>query len=166
MEATTQAGAESYLTKVRGRLDAAGYAWLDTGGLFTAAARKKRFQLTKFGMWETFFVFRQLGQLDRAGLQALMGGATAFAFENRSVALPRGLFAGMATFGVALAQSVDAATALAVREEAPPKHWAANEIPVVFDAGANRLYYFEKTPVWGAAYHKGFRKQIAELLTP
>jgi hypothetical protein len=53
-----------------------------------------------------------------------------------------------------------------VREEAPPKHWAANEIPVVYDAATNRLHYFEKTPVWGAAYYKGFRKLIVELLAP
>jgi hypothetical protein len=166
METATHSAAESYLTKVKERLDAAGYTWLDTRGLFTAAARKKRFQLTKFGMWETFFVFHEFARLDRAELQSFVRGATDFTFENRSVSLPRGLFAGMVTFGVALAESVDEATARAVRGEAPAKHWAAQEMPVVYDAGAKRLVYFEKTPVWGAAYYRGFRKQIEELLAP
>jgi hypothetical protein len=111
-------------------------------------------------------VFRDYQQLDRASLDAFMREAVSFVFQNRRVKLPRGLFTGVTTYGIALAQSVDEETARAVRNETPPKHWAATEIPVVYDARANSLLYFERTPVWGAAYYKGFRKQIEALLSP
>ena len=51
-----------------------------------------------------------------------------------------------------------------VRNDAPPKHRAASEIPVVYDTTQRQLHYFEKTPMWGAAYYKGFRKQIGQFL--
>lgn len=166
MEAGTQSGAEAYLAKVKGRLDATGYTWIENAPGFRAVATKKSFQPTKFGMWEDFFVFREYPHVDLATLGAFMRDAVAYTFANRRVSLPRGLGAGLTTYGVSLAGSVDVGTVQAVRNETPPKHWAANEIPVVYDAAANHLYYFEKTPMWGAAYYKGFRKQIAALLSP
>jgi hypothetical protein len=39
-------------------------------------------------------------------------------------------------------------------------------MPVVYDAQRDRLFYFEKTPIWGAAYYRGLRKQITDLLAP
>jgi hypothetical protein len=161
-----EASAEPYLAKVKPRLEGAGYTWIDGAPGFRAVATKKSFQLTKFGMWEDFFVFRDYPQIDRASLAAFMRDAVGYTFANRRVSLPRGLGAGVTTYGVALAASVDAGTAQAVRNETPPKHWAANEIPVVYDVGSNSLYYFERTPMWGAAYYRGFRKQIAALLAP
>jgi hypothetical protein len=157
---------DTYLRQVRARLEGAGYSWTDGAGGFLAVATRSSFQLTKFGFWETFFVFREHGQLDRASMQRFMREAVAHAFASRSVSLPRGVFAGVATFGIALAQSVDPTLVQAVRSETPPKHWAANEIPVVYDRGTSQLHYFEKTPVWGAAYFKGFRKQIEQFLAP
>ena len=37
-------------------------------------------------------------------------------------------------------------------------------MPIVYDETEGRLYYFEKTPIWGAAYYRGFRKKIRQLL--
>ena len=61
---------------------------------------------------------------------------------------------------------VAALTALNVRigPFTPPKHWASNEIPVVFDLADGNLCYLEKTPVWGAAYFAGFRREIENNL--
>jgi hypothetical protein len=38
------------------------------------------------------------------------------------------------------------------------------EIPVVYDQTLGKLSYFEKTPVWGFAYYRGFRLKIRRLL--
>jgi hypothetical protein len=165
VEAGTQSAVEAYFAKAKSRLDAAGYEWLTAPG-FRAVATRKSFQATKFGMWETFFVFRDYPHVDLDTLGAFMRDAVAYTFGNRRVGLPRGLGAGMTTYGVSLGSTVDAATAQSVRNEAPPKHWAATEVPVVYEASTNRLHYFERTPMWGAAYYRGFRKQINELLAP
>ena len=159
--------ADSYVAQVQTRLERAGYSWTgDAGASFRAVARTSSFQVTKFGFWDVFFVFREFQRLDSGSMQTFMREALQHALANRGVKLPRGLFAGVAVFGVALADEVDEATVRAVREETPPKHWASAEIPVVYDARARRIHYFEKTPVWGAAYYKGYRKQIEQLLAP
>lgn len=65
---------------------------------------------------------------------------------------------------MAIARAVDERTLASVRSDAPPKHWASAEIPVVYDQGQGNLSYFEKTPVWGSAYYAGFRTEIQRLL--
>jgi hypothetical protein len=162
----TPSVAPQYLTTVRARLEAAGYTWLDAVSAFTGVAHRSRFQLTKFGMWETFFVFREFHHLDPTSLRAFMREANEFTVRNRAVSLPRGAFAGVATFGVAVARTHDPDATREIRETAPKKHWAAMEMPVVCEATTGRLHYFQRTPVWGAAYYRGLRKQIEELLSP
>jgi hypothetical protein len=163
---TAYTGSTAYLAKARARLESAGYGWVDTRASFAGAARLKRFQLTKFGLWETFFVFREFSQIDQNSLQRFVREANEWAYENRSTTLPRGLFAGVGVFAIALAESVDERTLQSVRENKPDKHWAAVEMPAVYDARAARLVYFEKTPVWGAAYYRGLRKQLTDVLSP
>jgi hypothetical protein len=51
-----------------------------------------------------------------------------------------------------------------IRDTAPQKHWAAAEIPVAFDSATGQVCYFERTPVWGAAYYAGFRREIQRYL--
>jgi hypothetical protein len=67
-------------------------------------------------------------------------------------------------YAVAMVDGLDAATTDAVKTHAPPRHWAAAEVPVVYDRGSGKLCFFEKTPMWGAAYYRGFRKEIAKFL--
>lgn len=161
-----RANGEGYVRQAQTRLECAGFSWTEDADGFRGVASRSSFQLTKFGYWETFFVFREFEQLDRGSMQEFMREAVRHAFANRTVKLPRGLFAGVATFGVAVAERADDAVIRAVRSETPPRHWAANEIPVVNDRGARRIHYFERTPVWGAAYFKGYRKQIEQFLAP
>lgn len=161
---------DSYLAQAKSRLVGSSYSWTDSvaveGGSFDAVARRSTVQLTKFGVWESFFVFRHVPRLDPSSMQTFMQEAFRFALEHRASKLPRGLFAGLAVFAVAMSEDVEPETTRRVREQTPPKHWAANEIPVVYEARAPRIHYFEKTPVWGAAYFKGFRKQIEQFLAP
>ena len=156
----------TYLEGARERLDVGEYSWLDAGTTFAGAAWKKSFQMTKFGMWETFFVFREFDGLDSTTFERFVADAATWTIGHRSVSLPRGLFAGLGVFSVALAQSAGASVLAAVREKEPHKRWAAMEMPVVYDAETGQLAYYEGTPMWGAAYFRGLRKQLTDVFSP
>ena len=133
-------------------------------GTMRAVARRTRFELTKFGFSETFFIFREFASIDAAALRKFSADAFALAKRSKAVPLPCGLLECVWCFAVAIAGRVESAVADSVRNDAPTKHWAAAEIPVVLNQAEGRLYYFEKTPLWGAAYYRGFRTKIKRYL--
>lgn len=134
------------------------------GGTMRAVARRTRLELTKFGFSETFFVFREFESISTDSLRRFSSEAFKLARQSKTIPLPRGLFESVWCFAVAVANRVEDAVAVSVRNDAPTKHWAAAEIPVVFHQAERKLYYFEKTPLWGAAYYSGFRSQIQRYL--
>jgi hypothetical protein len=81
---------DDFLKHAQTRLDGAGFSWTDGAEGFRAVATRSSLQLTKFGFWETFFVFREFERLDRGSMQAFVRDAVQYAFANRSVKLPRG----------------------------------------------------------------------------
>jgi hypothetical protein len=129
-----------------------------------ALARRTRFELTKFGFSETFFVFRTFETITADALRKFSSDAFDLARQSKTIPLPRGIFESVWCFAVAIAERADSGVTDSVRNDAPTKHWAAAEIPVVFNQTEGRLYYFEKTPLWGAAYYSGFRSQIKRYL--
>ena len=73
--------------------------------------------------------------------------------------LPRGLQNGVVSFSVLAAPEVTE-DAVAFACSRPKKHFAAFEVPVLADLTAGRLYYYDKTALWGAVYYKYFRQYI------
>jgi hypothetical protein len=134
--------------------------------VFSWVARRTRFELTKSGFSETFFVFAELPSVDTSSLRQFSAKCLRCAKKMRIIPLPCGLFESVWCFSVALVDGIDADTSEVVRNETPPRHWASAEIPVVYDLKSRILYYFEKTPIWGAAYYARFRKTIREMLGP
>ena len=124
------------------------------------AVRRSRFELSKFGMAESFFTFAEIPNLTPAVLQQFSGASFAFAEKNKKVSLPNGLFVALFCFAVALTENLPPETAAFIRNTAPIKHWSAFEMPVAIDLTNGSLVYFEKTPIWGAAYYAGFRREI------
>lgn len=108
--------------------------------------------------------FSQSLTLSRESLRQFSANAFRYAKASKNVPLPCGLFEGVFCFAVALVSVVDQATAESIRNEAPTKHWAAIEIPVVYERSRKNLYFFEKTPIWGMAYYAGIRNQIKQFL--
>lgn len=131
---------------------------------FIAVAHRTRFELTKIGFAETFFIFEEFDSPTEDSIRSFSSDAFEFAKRSKSISLPCGLGESVFCFPVAVARSVEDLVAHSVRTEAPPKHWAAAEIPVIIDKTKHRLYYFEKTPLWGAAYWSGWRSQIERYL--
>jgi hypothetical protein len=159
---------DSWLNTVRSRLAAAGFVILDDvafeGRTFPVVARRTRFELTKFGFSENFFIFAEFDRLTTETLRAFSADAFRCALKRGVIPLPRGLFESVWCYSIAVAKAVSEPTLESVQSDTPPKHWASAEIPVVYDLAQGRLFYFEKTPFWGAAYYAGFRKQIQRLL--
>lgn len=128
------------------------------------AVRRTRFELSKFGMAETFFTFAEIPNLAPETMRQFSSASFQFAKRNKAVPLPCGLFESVFCFAVAITANLHPQTAQFIRDTPPTKHWAASEIPVAFDLAHGTLCYFEKTPVWGAAYYNGFRKEVQRIL--
>ncbi|CAN5358691.1 hypothetical protein BH10ACI1_BH10ACI1_01730 [soil metagenome] len=127
---------------------------------FKYAAHRSRFELSKFGVAEYFFTFAEIPNLNIGILQQLSAVSFQFAKANKSSSLPDGLFASTFSFAVAITANVPAEFANYIHATAPTKHFSAFEISAVLDLTNGGLYYFQGTPLWGAAYYKGFRREI------
>jgi hypothetical protein len=132
------------------------------GVVYPLVARRTRFELTKFGFCETIFVFRSFEHLTKPALRSFSADAFRCAMKKCVVPLPRGLFECVLCFPVAMVRFADNDAVASLRNEAPPKHWAAAEMPVLCGAGVTA--YFEKTPLWGGAYYNGLRRLVRQFV--
>lgn len=159
---------ESWLQHVAPRLTQQGFqalapdTYLSQG--FMYAVRRTRFEITKFGMSEAFFVFAQIDQLTPQLMTQFGNAAFRLAERCKSVPLPCGFFEHIVCYPVAITYQMHPQMADWVRFQEPSMRWAANEMPVAFDTSTGYLCYFERTPMWGAAYFAGFRGTIEKCL--
>ena len=156
--------ADQWLTHIGPRLDYAGFVPLPPHPDFKYALRRTRFEITKFGMCETFFVFAELPNLTPPMLGAFSRAAFQFAMNSKTVPLPCGLFEAVFCFPVAITTNLHPQMAEFIKLTEPPKHWASAEMPVALDLATGQLAYLMTTPFWGAAYFSGFRHEIQTLL--
>jgi hypothetical protein len=159
---------DTWLSSVRGRLAADGFVILEDvafeGQTYAVVARRTRFEITKFGFSESFFIFGEFDRLTTETFRAFSAAAYRCAKAHGVIWLPCGFFESVWCYAVAIAREVDEATLESVGSDTPPRHWASAEIPVIYDKSQGRLAYFEKTPLWGSAYYAGFRSEIQRLL--
>lgn len=155
---------------MRRRLELEGFTWIDgpTDGARTyqAAAKRRRFELTKSGVSTSFFVFERFDRVDLAAARTFAESAFAYANRNRGGFLPLGLGEAVFCFGVGLADEAEPDAVRWVRDETPPKRWGGAMIPVIVLPASGDVHYLQKTPMWGAAYWKGFRTTAQRILTP
>ena len=159
-----------YLSMVTQRLRANGFNITENvtykSQTFRYVAKRTRFQLEYYGFAEFFFIFYQSQSIDRASLKNFSAKAFNYSKKFRSIPLPRGLFAGVICFPVAIVDSIDSTAAEVLRSEDPPTHWAAIEMPVVYDLGAKQLHYSHRTPYRGSLYWDSLRAMIMTMLSP
>jgi len=79
--------------------------------------------------------------------------------------LPRGLQSGVVSFSVLASLSIDE-DAIKWINKKPKKHFAAFEFPVLYDLNNHEIYYYEKTPMWGAIYYGFFREFTLKNFKP
>lgn len=73
--------------------------------------------------------------------------------------LPRGLQNGVVSFNVLVSNKIDEA-AVQFSLLRPKKHFSAFEVPIIVDLSKEKIYYYQKTPIWGAIYYKHIREYI------
>ena len=159
----------AWMQTVLGRLHAQGFriSLNDSfeGHSLGLIAHKSGFELSAVGNAETFFIFAEFKNLDRETMRYYSGLAFRCANAFKDESRPNGVFECVWCFPVGIVESVDPAAAYSIRNEDPPNHWGAAEMPVIYERSTNTLAYFEKTPLWGALYWSSFRKQINALLS-
>lgn len=155
---------DKWLTHIAPRLQFAGFVPLPPQPHFKYAVRRTRFEITKFGMCESFFVFAELPNLTPQMLGGFSQAAFQCAMASKTVPLPCGFFEAVFCFPVAITTNLHPQMAEWIKQTEPPKHWASAEMPVAFDLATGQLAYLERTPFWGAAYFSGFRREIQTFL--
>jgi len=80
---------------------------------------------------------------------------------NAYQGLPRGFQNGVGSINVLASESIDA-EAIEYAMARPKKLFAAFEMPVIYDLANDRVFYFTKTPMWGAIYYKYIREYIEQ----
>ena len=160
---------KAYVQSVLERLYSEGFKCAENvfygGQTFAAVAHKSKFELSKFGMFERFFVLQYLPSIDSMSLRRFSSHCFNYATSSKETPLPLGFFAALVCYPVAIVDVVDQATAIAIANETPPKHMGAFEFPVIYELGTRRLYYLDRTPVWGAAYFNGFKNEAYRTLS-
>ena len=110
-------------------------------------AKKTEFELVRFGFFSTIFV---VSKSTNPGISELINySSVSYKIAKKSTPIlpPRSLMYGFLCFPFVIAEELDSETQVNVRQLYMPKHWAAFERLVVFNAADSRLYYSEKRPL-------------------
>ncbi len=125
--------------------------------------RKRSFELTKFSIVDRFCVATCIeGELTTGKLQDFSSSAFKIAMDNKFF-LPRGFGNAVVAFPLVVAEEVPDKVSQFIRHSYAPKHWSSFEYPVIYGLAESRIYHYESTPTWGAAYYRGFRKDVVTL---
>ncbi len=127
-------------------------------------AGRTKFELSKFGKMTRFVGASTADQVNATGVQDFSSRLTGYALGNPGTILPRGLGGSVLVVPVLVSEDFDETTKKWVCETLAAKHWAAFEFPALVSIGQSRVYYCKKTPVWGAAYYRGFRKFVESMI--
>jgi hypothetical protein len=159
-----------YLSIVKQRLQSGGFKIIEDityrNQPLRCVAKRSRFQLEFNGYTEFFFIFAEFPTLEETSLREFSSKCFRYAKRYRSNPLPCGLFEGVVCFPVALCDTTNKYVVKAIRNNNPSLHFAAFELPVIYNLRTRQLYYFEKTPLWGGWYWGYFRVMATAMLSP
>ena len=122
------------------------------------------YEASKFGKMTRFITAASMDNVDAITVKDFSSRATQFSLENRESLLPRGFGGSLLSVPTIVSMSFSDDVKDWIGKNRPPKHFAAFEFPVLVSTADRQIYYYQKTPIWGAAYYKGFRKFVEEVL--
>lgn len=159
-----------YLSTVTQRLKADGFKITENviyeDRVFKYVAKRKR-SLVQYLSFETvLFIFVTFNSIDWWSLREFSEKCFRYAKKSKSTPFPLGLFESVLCFPVAIVEDIDAAIAEAIRNKEPPRHWRAQEMPVICALKSGHLHYFEGTPTLNALFWNYFREMIRKMLSP
>jgi hypothetical protein len=169
--------AGAYLARVTQRLKDDGFTIEENitykGQTFDYVSKRTKFEIDKYSFVATSYLFARFSSPDISSLRDF--SAKSFKYTLREggiipiaggIRWPRGLYLGFMCYPVAVADDIDEETSDAIRVKAPPKHFMAFEMPVVYSLASGTLYYCEITPMWGGLYYDQMRLNINIILAP
>jgi hypothetical protein len=120
--------------------------------------------LSKFGKSSTYACVKYVEQgVDGNWMRQFSTNLFNFALKHRT-GMPIGIGGSLTVYPLLITESVSFDLAAFIKKYTP-KHYSAFEFPVVLDFVHDNLYYLESTPVWGALYYSGFRKEAHQLFS-
>jgi len=128
-------------------------------------AIKTSLEVSKFGKMSRTIAVTLLENVDIGTIQSFSMASTKYALDNRDSLLPRGFGGSLLSTPVIVSDDFHIDIKLWMERTLAEKHWAAFEFPVIISLKDKKIYYCKKTPIWGAAYYKGFRKFVEENLS-
>ena len=128
-------------------------------------ALKTSLEVSKFGKMTRAITVASLENVDIGTIQSFSMASTKYALDNRGSLLPRGLGGSLLSIPVIVSDDFNMDIKLWMEKTLMEKHWAAFEFPVLISLKDRKIYYCKKTPMWGAAYYKGFRKFVEENIS-
>ena len=158
-----------YLSNVAQRLTAEGFTCGSNiqheGNTLNLVAKKSGIELSKFGNAETFFVMSYFPSLSVEQLRGFSAWAYNYAKSIKQFPLPCGFFEVVTCYPVMLVNDLSEQVATAIRSEPATKHFGSFEFPVIKHLPSGYVYYLDNSPMWGAAYFKGFRETTQRILS-
>ena len=128
-------------------------------------ATKSQFKVSWFASQLNFFAIIGVSKhITKETIENYSKNCIDYAKKNNK-GLPRGLQSGVVSFALLVSSNVDE-EAKKFAQKRPKKHFAAFEMPVIFDLKENKLYYYDKTPFWGSIYYESFRNFIETYFKP
>ena len=141
----------SYLQTVASRIGQAPQFIPEAGAYLLVADQRGALAV----QMHSYFFFAANDLAGYAQMQVYAEACMAWARKNYE-GLPRGMQSCLAVYPVMLQHPLQP-DALAYVKQIPDKHWAAFELPVLFDPMTGQLEYLDKTPVWGFAMWRGIK---------
>ncbi|MBW2982518.1 hypothetical protein KY343_06570 [Candidatus Woesearchaeota archaeon] len=154
-------GTNTYLSKVYSKLKKDGFELKKDkiNSFDVTVAMKKEFKLSWLATQMNFFIIIGVSKnVKKETIENFSKNCMDYAIKNNK-GLPRGIQAGVVSFALLISSKVDE-TAKKFTQARPKKHFAAFEMPIIFDLKENKIYYYDKNPIWGFIYYKTFRNFI------
>ncbi len=126
--------------------------------------KRSRFEAAKFGTVDVYCCAKYFDSAGAGTIKEFSSKMFNLAMKHRSGAA-LGFGAMLVVHSLIVLENIPQQIYDEVKQYCP-KHFAANEFPVVVDLAAGYVYYHEQTPLWGSAYYSGFRRQAFEFFSP
>jgi len=128
-------------------------------------ASKDSWEASKFGKMTRIIMVASIENTNAETILNFSMRSFQYALDNRDSLLPRGLGGSLLFVPVIVSNDFNIHIKLWMEKTLAEKHWAAFEFPVLISLKDRKIYYCKKTPIWGAAYYRGFRKFVEENLS-
>jgi len=125
---------------------------VNMNGVQSIAMYKKKFKPEMFlTQMNIFFIIGETTNITIDSIKDFSDHSLGYSIKNNR-GLMRGMQSGVMSISVLMSNNVDGG-AIEWVQERPPKHYAAMEVPVIYDLSNNNYYFYKDTPLWGMIYY-------------